>query len=695
MRRQNSMVRRCNTIIESLGVYLPPKVVSTEDILRGCKHKILFPLERLTGIQSRRMAGETEFSIDLARKAIEDCLGNSKYNPEQVDLLICCNISRYDGPNFRVSFEPSTSIKLKKHFGFNNAMAFDITNACAGMWTGVMIVDAFLSLEMIQCGMVVSGEYITHLTRSAQNEIEGFMDPRLACLTLGDAGAAIILERAPNQNVGFHEIRMHTQGRYSPYCIARVTDKEHGGAVMLTDAIKLTGVTLQQAIMHTDYMQKLSEWSFDSFQHLIMHQTSRMTIENAKQEINKFYHKNVCHEGNVVNNLAERGNTASTSYFVALKDFILKDRIKSGDNLLFSITGSGLTIGTAFYTLDDLPDRLRHTEVTKERPQKMASERRKSAVPLLPTVKIRIESVGSMARVGAGAGKSGEEALMAAHLGGDSVGMVRVAAENCLAKSSYSQSDIDLLIYAGVYRDDFICEPAIASLVAGSLKMNDAPESQEDKKTLAFDTFNGAIGFLNACYVATRMIAAGKAKKAMVVASEIENNAKTRPTELLGIMETGSAVILDESSDGKTGFGNFAFKYFPDYIEALTSYTKQQGGKTWIHCERDINLETYYLQCIRDAVHELLSVEQLDISQINVIFPPQISSQFVANLSDEMNLSRDKFVDIAHAGHDLYTSSLAYALQHVREQHLVRGGDIGLIISVGSGIQVGCATYYF
>ena len=689
------MVRRCNTIIESLGVYLPPKVVSTEDVLRGCKHKILFPLERLTGIQSRRMAGETEFSIDLARKAIEDCLANSKYNPEHVDLLICCNISRYDGPNFRVSFEPSTSIKLKKHFGFNNAMVFDITNACAGMWTGVMIVNAFLSLEIIQCGMVVSGEYITHLTRSAQNEIEGFMDPRLACLTLGDAGAAIILERAPNQMVGFHEIRMHTQGRYSPYCIAKVTDKEHGGAVMLTDAIKLTGVTLQQAIMHTAYMQKLSEWSFDSFQHLIMHQTSRMTIENAKQEINKFYHKNVCHEGNVVNNLAERGNTASTSYFVALKDFILKDRIKSGDNLLFSITGSGLTVGTAFYTLDDLPDRLRHTEVTKERPQKMASEGRKSAVPLLPTVKIRIESVGIMARVGARAGKSGEEALVAAHLGGDSVGMVKVAAENCLAKSSYSQSDIDLLIYAGVYRDDFICEPAIASLVAGSLKMNDAPESQEDKKTLAFDTFNGAIGFLNACYVATRMIAAGKAKKAMVVASEIENNAKTRPTELLGIMETGSAVILDESSDGKTGFGNFVFKYFPDYIEALTSYTKQQDGKTWIHCERDANLETYYLQCIRDAVHELLSIEQMDISQINVIFPPQISSQFIANLSDEMNLSRDKFVDIAHAGHDLYTSSLAYALQYVREQHLVRGGDIGLIINVGSGIQVGCAIYYF
>ena len=114
-----------------------------------------------------------------------------------------------------------------------------------------------------------------------------------------------------------------------------------------------------------------------------------------------------------------------------------------------------------------------------------------------------------------------------------------------------------------------------------------------------------------------------------------------------------------------------------------------------MHFEQAPELETYYLQCIRDAVHELLSIEHLDISQINIIFPPQISSQFIANLSDEMNLSRDKFVDIAHAGNDLYTSSLAYALEHVHEQNLVRRGDIGLIIGVGSGIQVGCATYYF
>src|SRR4051812_13503355 len=60
----------CGTLIESLGVYLPPRSVTTKEVIRGCKRMILFPLEKMTGIHSRRMAGDGEYSIDLARKAV-------------------------------------------------------------------------------------------------------------------------------------------------------------------------------------------------------------------------------------------------------------------------------------------------------------------------------------------------------------------------------------------------------------------------------------------------------------------------------------------------------------------------------------------------------------------------------------------------------------------------------------------------
>jgi 3-oxoacyl-[acyl-carrier-protein] synthase III len=89
-----------------------------------------------------------------------------------------------------------------------------------------------------------------------------------------------------------------------------------------------------------------------------------------------------------------------------------------------------------------------------------------------------------------------------------------------------------------------------------------------------------------------------------------------------------------------------------------------------------------------------LSIEPLDLAQIKVILPPQISSGFIQRLSETLKLTSDKFVDV-EPDHDLFTSSLPYALQHVRERDMVEPGDIGLIIAVGTGIQVGCATYYF
>ncbi len=668
---------RVNTIIESIGVYLPPKVVSTREVLENCHKPVVFPLEQLTGIVSRRMAGETEFSIDLAKKAVENCLANSKYHPEDIDLLICSNISRCDGPDFQFSFEPSTSIRLKQHFGFTNALVFDVSNACTGMFTAVSIVDAFLKAGLIRRGMVVSGEYTTHLVKTAQKEIEGYLDSRLACLTLGDAGAAMILEQSPDNKVGFHEIELYTLGHYYDLCIARATEKEHGGAIMFTDSVKVSSVNIQQAVSHAAYVLGRSAWSPEAFQHIIMHQTSQMTMNDAAREINTFLGKELCTKDNVINNIAERGNTATTTHVVALMDYILSNKIHSGDNVIFGITGSGATIGTALYTFDDLPDRLRQlasgqkTDKVKEKAEQF---------PLTPpTRRVRVESIGTLPEQAQVKRKTME--------------LAQAAATNCLEKSSYSKSDIDLLIFAGVYRDDFICEPAIASMIAGELRMNDTIESQQDKKTFALDLFNGAIGFLNACYVGTGMIQAKKMQRVLVVASEIENNKQVFPTELRGLSEIGSAVILDESPDGQTGFGNFVFRDFTSYIDAFKAYGVQRNGKTGMHFEKDPELETCYLQCIREAVDELLRVEQLGISQIKVILPPQISPAFITALSNTMNLSRDRFVDPAHGG-DLFTSSLAYTLQYVREQHLVKPGDIGLIISIGAGIQVGCATYY-
>ena len=58
-------------VIESIGIHHPEKQVCTKEVLEGCAKKIRFPMEKVSGIKSRPMAGTLEFSIDLAGKAIE------------------------------------------------------------------------------------------------------------------------------------------------------------------------------------------------------------------------------------------------------------------------------------------------------------------------------------------------------------------------------------------------------------------------------------------------------------------------------------------------------------------------------------------------------------------------------------------------------------------------------------------------
>jgi 3-oxoacyl-[acyl-carrier-protein] synthase III len=637
---------------------------------------MLFPLERMTGIRARPFARDGEFAIDLAAQAITRCLALSRHQPADIDLLVCCNISRYDAAE-SFSFEPSTSTVLRERFGLSNALTFDIGNACTGVFTAINLIDALLRAGVIERAMVVSGEYITHLTGTAQKELKGFMDPRLACLTLGDAGVAMMLERSSDGKAGFQEIELYTLGKYASLCIAKATDRPHGGAIMLTDAIRQTAVGVQNAVAHSEYVLRRRDWPPESCRYLIMHQTSETAIRDAMRAINRLYGRAVCSDENTIINLKDRGNTATTTHFVALDDLIRGGRLSAGDRVLFGISGSGQTIGTAVYDFDDLPERLRAgPEAAAPRP---AAARRSIPRWKDRQRRARVESIGTLGE-GAPADRS-------------ALGMAVAAGRACLSRSRYELSEVELLLYAGVYRDEFLSEPAMASMVAGELQMNHDIASPEGRKTLAFDVFNGGVGFLDACWVASEALLAGKFSKAMVVAAEVENNRTVRPDALLGLRETASALFLDVDSDGATGFGRFLFRYRTDQLDAFSSQAKFEAGSPFLRFDRKPDLEEQFLACIAEAVGELLEVEQMKISDL-AIFPPQLSPRFVNALAARLNIARDHCIDVSGGG-DLFTSSLPYAFANALERGSVRTGDVGLAIAAGSGVQVGCALYFF
>ncbi len=350
------MPRTTTSLIESIGVSLPNRRVSTREILDGCKNRVRVPLERVTGIKERPCAGEGVYALDLAMQSVEQCLKRSRHSAQDFDLIVSCSISPYDREN-HFSFEPPTSLWIKKEFGCHNALALDISNACAGMWTGVVLADLMIRVGSIQRAIVVSGEYITHLTDAAQSQIISHMDPQLASLTLGDAGVAVALERSPNPRLGFLDLDLYTLSNLSSYCVAKESPIPGHLAVMYTDPVKVTTSVVPLCAEHATNMLEQNQHSLSDVQHIIPHQTSRLTMQDAVKEIAKTHDQDF--GDRLVNNLEYRGNTSSNSHFLAIYDTIQNGRIRSNDLVLFSISGSGQSIGSGVYRFDDLPNRMR------------------------------------------------------------------------------------------------------------------------------------------------------------------------------------------------------------------------------------------------------------------------------------------------------------------------------------------------
>jgi amino acid adenylation domain-containing protein len=677
-----------NVLVESLGVYLPPQSLSSADVMQGCSRKLSFPLEQLTGIRSRRTAGETEFSRDLAVRAVEECAARSRGDLREVDLVICCNISRCDGPNYAMTYEPSTAAYVCSQFGLDQALAFDISNACAGMFTGIALAEGMIRSGVSQRALVVSGEYITHLTTYAQRTIESDFDSRIPCLTLGDAGAAVLLEGSTRSDVGFEAIELDTLSRHSSLCIAKLTPQ---GPIMFTDMIGTSSAITQHGIDRWLRTMRNKGWSPATLQHMIPHQVSQTTIASGLNELRKAGNVDFREEV-VISNVAERGNTATTSHWVAVWDQVKSGRIKSGDNAVFGVSGSGITVGTALYRFDDLPRRL--LQEVPPRIEFPAKEKKPPTSPPKSTNKpVRRRRLDPRLRRVSAAGIG-----TARPADGDSsaLGLARRAVHRALNGANRNLADVDWLIYTGIHRDEHISEPAFAVLLADALGRH-ADSPQDVRPFFAFDLLNGAVGFLQACYLAAQRIQTNAIDMAVVAAGEVEPNLN----HLIGLAPGAGAMVLCAVEDStEVGFGEFVFRNDWGNITSRNATTHWHRSDdrgpydVWIETTVADDLYAQYIDLLVGAFDEILERERRSWDDVDWVLPPPFGPGFVERLIERVPRLRNKVVCFESANGDRLSTSVPFSFDALQNLNTTRR-EYGLIVSVGSGLQAAVASYHY
>lgn len=337
---------------ESLGLALPAKTVTSRELLAAARHHPHIDLERLTGIEERRVCSEGEDSFTLALAAAQDCLAHSAYEASDIDVILNCSISKNKG-GLRHQLEPAFAVALRKALGASRAQCFDVSNACAGMLTGVFILNDFIRRGAIRRGMVLSGESISNLGVHASQEVWSMLSPQLASLTLGDAGVAAIVDRAAPGQKAFTLMGFTTLSRHSRLCIG-IPSHLGPGAQMYTRARALQRVAIEDApALLKDVLEEVA-LHFDDVDWLIPHQTSARAVEKGTREIAS---KLGARPKNVLVNVGRRGNTASTTHFVALYEYLKSGKITKGERLMLVSFASGLEIGVLIFEMDELVDR--------------------------------------------------------------------------------------------------------------------------------------------------------------------------------------------------------------------------------------------------------------------------------------------------------------------------------------------------
>ncbi len=337
------------TRLAGAGRHLPSTRLTTDELMASTEHHTHIDLERLTGIHERRVSVGNDDSYSLATAAAFDCLDHAGRSADSVEVVINCSITKFrDG--LTQWLEPTMSSAVAQAIGAPNAMTFDLSNACAGMLSGVTVLNNWIRQGVVERGMVVSGEYISQLGRNAAKHVRNIMSKELASLTLGDAGAALLLERAPAGTSGITLAGFTTVADHSRLCLAYPKGNAPA-ARMFTNSRAIQKAAIADTPVLLREVLDAAGISVHDIDHVITHQTSARAIRKGMTRLTEEFGESPRHDAVIT--VDRYGNTASTTHTVALIEELEAGHIRPGETVALIGLASGLEIGVVLLTVDE------------------------------------------------------------------------------------------------------------------------------------------------------------------------------------------------------------------------------------------------------------------------------------------------------------------------------------------------------
>ncbi len=335
---------------------MPDAILPTAELLGRLSVEDLPRLGEFSGVVNRRVCDRhpdrRESSEQLALRAIADCLRKSDYAAAELDVVISASVSR-TLDNGTHSIAPSMALRLGDAIGARRARHFDVGNACAGMMTGILILDRMIKAGVVSNGLVVSGEHITPVAETAVREITTLRSQQIAALTVGDAGAAVVVDGHGDDDDEIHYIELTTLADGAEQCFGMPSDRSCGIALYTDSNAMHDHRWCLQGLDRLGRFLETTGRTFESekFDYCIYHQFGEPAMSSLREMTGAYFDVTM---PPALDSLREFGNTASTSHFVALYEHLAQGNIAKGSKILMVPMASGIVNGYLSTTISRL-----------------------------------------------------------------------------------------------------------------------------------------------------------------------------------------------------------------------------------------------------------------------------------------------------------------------------------------------------
>jgi len=321
------------TRIIGLGHYVPPKVVTNDDLSKIMDTTDAWIRER-TGIEKRHFVAEGMGTADLAFHATKKALEKSRRRADEIDFIIFATLS----PDY---FFPGSGVLLQQKLGIDSIGALDIRTQCTGFLYGLSVADSMIRAGQYQRILLVGSE--VH-SKGLDLTTRG----RDVAVLFGDGAGAVLLEASEEEH-GILSTHLHADGRYAkelwveapgslaPLPSLNLEEGRHfpkmNGREVFKHAVTKCISVIQEALA----ANRASKEDIDL---LIIHQANLRIVEAVRDYLKLPPEK-------MYNNIQKYGNTTAASIPMALSEAEEEGKLKEGNLVCLAAFGSGFTWASA------------------------------------------------------------------------------------------------------------------------------------------------------------------------------------------------------------------------------------------------------------------------------------------------------------------------------------------------------------